>query len=64
MTSKTIITCALTGVLTDPAVHHVPVTPEEMADHTQQAYDAGASIVNVHFRNQGQGRGQDRKSVV
>ena len=57
MTSKTIITCALTGVLTDPAVHHVPVTPEEMADHTQQAYDAGASIVHVHFRNQGQGRG-------
>lgn len=57
METKTIITCALTGVLTDPAVHHVPVTPEEMADHTQQAYDAGASIVHVHFRNQGQGLG-------
>ncbi|MFH0789904.1 MAG: 3-keto-5-aminohexanoate cleavage protein, partial [Pseudomonadota bacterium] len=57
MRSKTVITCALTGVLTDPAVHHVPVTPEEMADHTQQAYDAGASIVHVHFRNQGQGLG-------
>lgn len=57
MSSKTVITCALTGVLTDPAVHHVPVTPEEMADHTQQAYDAGASIVHVHFRNQGQGLG-------
>jgi len=28
---KTVVTCALTGVLTDPAVHHVPVTPEEMA---------------------------------
>ncbi|MFH0787299.1 MAG: 3-keto-5-aminohexanoate cleavage protein, partial [Pseudomonadota bacterium] len=40
MSSKTIITCALTGLLTDPAVHHVPVTPEEMADHAQQAYDA------------------------
>ncbi|MGC1401317.1 MAG: 3-keto-5-aminohexanoate cleavage protein [Thermodesulfobacteriota bacterium] len=57
MNSKTIITCALTGVLTDPAVHHVPVTPEEMADHSQQAYDAGATIVHVHFRNQGQGLG-------
>lgn len=57
METKTVITCALTGVLTDPAVHHVPVTPEEMADHTQQAYDAGASIVHVHFRNQGQGLG-------
>jgi len=57
MTSKTVITCALTGVLTDPAVHHVPVTPEEMADHAQQAYNAGASIVHCHFRNQGKGLG-------
>jgi len=67
MSSKTIITCALTGLLTDPAIHHVPVTPEEMADHAQQAYDAGASIVHVHFRNQGQGLGHlptwDLKSV-
>ncbi len=57
MSSKTVITCALTGVLTDPAVHHVPVTPEEMAEHARQAYDAGASIVHTHFRNQGQGLG-------
>ena len=28
MTSKVVVTCALTGVLTDPAQHHVPVTPE------------------------------------
>jgi len=57
MASKTVITCALTGVLTDPAVHHVPVTPEEMADHAEQAYNAGASIVHCHFRNQGKGLG-------
>ncbi len=57
MRSKTVITCALTGVLTDPAVHHVPVTPEEMAEHTQQAYNAGASIVHCHFRNQEKGLG-------
>ena len=25
---KVVVTCALTGVLTDPAQHHVPVTPE------------------------------------
>ena len=37
MSAKTVITCALTGVLTDPAVHHVPVTPEQMADAAQQA---------------------------
>ena len=57
MGSKTVITCALTGVLTDPAVHHVPVTPEEMADHAEQAYNAGASIVHTHFRNQEKGLG-------
>ncbi|MFO7601519.1 MAG: 3-keto-5-aminohexanoate cleavage protein [Candidatus Desulfacyla sp.] len=57
MGSKTVITCALTGLLTDPAVHHVPVTPEEMADHTEQAYNAGASIVHCHFRNQNKGLG-------
>jgi 3-keto-5-aminohexanoate cleavage enzyme len=54
---KTIITCALTGVLTDPAAHRVPVTPEEMADHAAQAHNAGASIVHCHFRNQEKGKG-------
>lgn len=67
MDSKTVITCALTGVLTDPAVHHVPVRPEEMADHTEQAFNAGASIVHVHFRNQEKGLGHlptwDTKAV-
>jgi uncharacterized protein (DUF849 family) len=57
MGSKTVITCALTGLLTDPAVYPVPVTPEEMADHTEQAYNAGATIVHCHFRNQGEGLG-------
>ena len=28
---KAILTCALTGVLTDPRQHPVPVTPEQMA---------------------------------
>ncbi|MCS6913452.1 MAG: 3-keto-5-aminohexanoate cleavage protein, partial [Myxococcota bacterium] len=27
---RVVLTCALTGVLTDPAQHAVPVTPEEM----------------------------------
>jgi uncharacterized protein (DUF849 family) len=57
MINKTIITCALTGLLTDPAVCNVPVTPEEMADHTEQAFNAGATIVHCHFRNQAQGMG-------
>jgi uncharacterized protein (DUF849 family) len=57
MSQKTVITCALTGLLTDPAVHNVPVTPEEMADHAEQAFNEGASIVHCHFRNQEKGMG-------
>ncbi len=55
---KVVVTCALTGVLTDPNVHQVPVTPEQMADHAQQAYNAGASIVHLHFRDQRPGMGR------
>ncbi len=55
--SKVIITCALNGVLTDPAQHSVPVTPAEMAAEAKRAFDAGASIMHVHLRQQGEGRG-------
>jgi uncharacterized protein (DUF849 family) len=55
--SKVVVTCALTGVLTDPAQHHVPVTPEQMAREARAACDAGASVVHVHFRQQAPGRG-------
>jgi 3-keto-5-aminohexanoate cleavage enzyme len=52
-----VVTCALTGVLTDPAQHHVPVTPEQMAREARAAFDAGATVMHVHFRQQGQGKG-------
>jgi uncharacterized protein (DUF849 family) len=55
---KAVITCALTGVLTDPEQHHVPVTPEQMAKEARRARDAGASIVHVHFRSQEPGMGR------
>ncbi len=54
---KAIVTCALTGVLTNPKQHPVPVTPEQLADAARQARDAGASVVHVHFRNQEPGLG-------
>jgi 3-keto-5-aminohexanoate cleavage enzyme len=54
---KAVITCSITGVLTDPAQHHVPVTPEELAREARRAYDAGASVVHVHFRQQTPGNG-------
>ena len=52
MSEKAILTCAVTGVLTDPTRFAVPVTPHQMAESTREAYDAGASIVHVHFRKQ------------
>lgn len=55
--SKVVVTCALTGLLTDPAKFNVPVTPQEMADAAEQSYNAGASVLHCHFRDQGQGMG-------
>jgi uncharacterized protein (DUF849 family) len=57
MNDKCVITCALTGVLTDPGRFPVPVTPEEMAVEARRAADAGASIVHCHFRDQNPGMG-------
>jgi len=54
---KAIVTCALTGVLTDPAVYPAPVTPEQMAREARRAADEGASVVHVHFRNLEPGKG-------
>jgi len=52
MSDKAVITCALNGVLTDPKQHHVPVTPEEMAREARAAFDAGASVMHIHLRQQ------------
>lgn len=57
MAQKAVITCALTGVLTDPRQHPVPVTPEELAASAREAYEAGAACMHVHFRQQALGRG-------
>ncbi len=56
-TEKAVLTCALTGVLTDPKQHPVPVTPAQMASAAREAFDAGASIVHVHLRRQEPGMG-------
>ena len=54
---KAVVTCALTGVLTNPEKHPVPVTVSEMAQSAKDAFDAGASVMHVHFRRQEPGRG-------
>jgi len=57
MSDKAVVTCALTGVLTNPEQHPVPVTAAEMAASAKEAFDAGASVVHCHFRNQAPGLG-------
>lgn len=50
--TKAVLTCALNGVLTNPKTHPVPVTPEQMAASAREAFDAGASVMHVHYRMQ------------
>jgi 3-keto-5-aminohexanoate cleavage enzyme len=57
VTDKAILTCALTGVLTNPQQHPVPVTPAQMAAEARDAFNAGASVMHVHLRAQEEGRG-------
>jgi 3-keto-5-aminohexanoate cleavage enzyme len=54
---KAVVTCALTGVLTNPKQHPVPVTAAEMAASAKQAFDAGATVMHVHYRNPTPGLG-------
>jgi len=56
-THRAILTCALTGVLTDPSQYPVPVTPAQMAAEARDAFNAGASIMHVHVRRQEPGKG-------
>jgi uncharacterized protein (DUF849 family) len=49
---KAVITCALTGVLANRnQCPGIPYTPEEIGDEARRAYDAGASVVHIHARN-------------
>ncbi len=57
MSDKAVVTCALTGVLTNPKQHPVPVTAEQMAAAAKEAFDAGASVMHVHYRRQEDGMG-------
>jgi 3-keto-5-aminohexanoate cleavage enzyme len=55
--NKAIVTCSLTGVLTDPKQHPVPVTAAEMSASARDAFNAGASVMHLHFRRQEEGKG-------
>ena len=60
MSEPCIITVAITGALpTKKETPAVPVTPEEQIESTHEAYDAGASLVHIHVRNEDQTPGSD-----
>jgi uncharacterized protein (DUF849 family) len=49
---KTILTCAITGAITDPdSTPYLPITPEEIAESALEAGAAGAAVVHLHVRN-------------
>jgi uncharacterized protein (DUF849 family) len=51
-TAKTIITCAVTGAVTDPgATPYLPITPIEIAESALAAAEAGAACVHLHVRD-------------
>jgi uncharacterized protein (DUF849 family) len=60
MSQPVIITVAITGAVPkkkdNPAV---PVTTSEQIESTQQAFEAGASLVHVHVRNPDESPGSD-----
>jgi 3-oxoadipate:acetyl-CoA acetyltransferase len=60
MAQPVIITVAITGAVPkkkdNPAV---PVTPSEQIESTQQAFEAGASLVHIHVRNPDESPGSD-----
>ena len=51
-TNKVIITCAVTGSIHTPTMSpHLPISPDEIADASIGAWEAGASIIHLHARN-------------
>jgi len=47
-----VITCAVSGVLANRnQCPGIPYTPAEIGDECKRAYDAGASVVHIHARN-------------
>ncbi len=53
MSQKVIITVAPTGsISTKKDNPNLPVTPEEIAVETLRSYNAGASLVHLHARDQ------------
>ena len=54
---KTIITCAITGNITEPHQHPgLPITPQQIAESALEAEAAGAAVAHIHVRHPDTGR--------
>src|SRR3954452_4164792 len=54
---KVIITCAVTGSIHTPTMSpHLPITPQEIAEQSIAAAEAGAAIIHLHARDPEDGR--------
>jgi uncharacterized protein (DUF849 family) len=50
--AKVIISCAVTGAIHTPSMsEHLPITPEQIAQSSIEAAEAGAAIIHLHARN-------------
>ena len=54
---KVIITCAVTGSVHTPTMTpYLPITPDQIAQGSIEAAEAGASIIHLHARDPKDGR--------
>lgn len=52
MDTTTILTCAITGNLTQPSqTPHLPITPAQLVESALEAAEAGAAAVHLHVRD-------------
>ncbi len=55
--TKVIISCAITGAIHTPTMSpHLPVTPDEIAEQSIAAAEAGAAVIHLHARDPKDGR--------
>jgi uncharacterized protein (DUF849 family) len=55
--SKVIISCAITGAIHTPTMSpHLPITPDEIAEQSIAAAEAGAAVIHLHARDPKDGR--------
>ena len=55
--NKVIISCAVTGSVHTPSMsRHLPITPQQIADQSIAAAEAGAAVLHLHARDPADGR--------